>query len=67
MGETQGDNKKICRVDFLLKAYFLKKSILSVHSGEKPAKSIKMKLKIALKIKKKLKNFDFFRFFQNQF
>ena len=60
---TQGDNKKICRVDFRLMAYFLKKSILSVHSGEKPAKSVKMKLKIALKMKKKLKNFDFFQFF----
>ena len=56
---TQGDNKKICRVDFWLMAYFLKKSILSVHSGEKPAKSIKMKLKIALKMKKNLRKFDF--------
>ena len=67
MRATQGDNKKICRVDFRLMAYFLKKSILSVHSGEKPAKSVKMKLKIALKMKKKLKKFDFFQFFQNQF
>ena len=64
---TQGDNKKICRVDFWLMAYFLKKSILSVHSGEKPAKSIKMKLKIALKMKKKLKKFDFFDFFKINF
>ena len=31
-------------------AYFLKKSILSVHSGEKPTRSIKMKLKIGLKM-----------------
>ena len=37
---TQGDNKKICRVDFWLMAYFLKKSILSLHSGEKTDKSI---------------------------
>ena len=37
---TQGDNKKIFQIDFWLMAYFLKKSILSVHSGEKPAKSI---------------------------
>ena len=60
---TQVDNKKILWVDFWLMAYFLKKSILSVHSGEKTAKSIKMKLKIALKMKKKLKKFCFFRFF----
>ena len=39
---TQGDNKKICRVDFWLMAYFLKKSILSVPSSQKPAKSIQM-------------------------
>ena len=31
-------------------AHFLKKSILSLERGEKPAKSIKMKLKIALKM-----------------
>ena len=43
MGETQGDNKKICRVDFWLKAYFLKKSILSVPSSQKTAKSIQIK------------------------
>ena len=42
MLETQDDNKKICRVDFRLKAYFLKKSILSVPNSQKPAKSIQM-------------------------
>ena len=40
-------------------AYFLKKSILSAHNGEKSAKSIKMKLKSALKIGNFF--FDFFK------
>ena len=60
---TPHDNKKICRVDFWLMTYFLKKSIVSVHNGKKSAKSMKMKLKSALKIEKQLKKIIFFRFF----
>ena len=33
VGATQGDNKKIRRIFFWLKPYFLKKSILNVPSG----------------------------------
>ena len=35
MRETQDDNKKICRIDFLLKAYFLRKLILNVLRAKK--------------------------------
>ena len=57
---TQGDNKNICRVDFWLMAYFLKKSILSVHRGEKQPNPSKWSKKLLWKSRKNSKFLIFF-------